>query len=347
MENFQYKPDKDEYSLDNVTAEAFMDSEYVRKFIKKCEIDIDEFNAKYFHYMCQLDNIYKFCHDQMHSLAMDPRQLMESMIVAFGKADALPDDPKHYSWKYMKYYFKAFRAQWDRLCYQGQWETHSHVDNLWFYCRTWFCDKRMGGIICKRAQLVKHEFRFSNRAATATKDRPLYPLHKVEDIEAAFGELHQFDKYLKKTGGRDNDNYRSNPSVTAGGRDNDNYRSNPSVTAGGRYRRGYKDKPASKASGRADDDFKQESLHNKAGNEDNDELKEEEDVTAGGKYKHGAKDVFHSKANDEVEKAGDKITETPETPDDEEDDDDSDMEVAASVKTVDMSLCGTDYTIVE
>ena len=193
-----------------------------------------------------MDNIYKFCHDQIHSLALEPTQICQYLVITFGEVTGLPADSKHYSWKYMRHYFRALRMNWDDILYNDGWRKYSAVENLWNYCKTWFCDKRMGGIIYQRARLVKQEFQFSPHEAPATNNHPFYGQRAVTQIDEALKELHRYQKGLRPRG--DNDEYKGK-----------------GTTAGGKYKHGTKDK--SKSDYKNDDDLKQNEYSTAGGNQ--------------------------------------------------------------------------------
>ena len=205
----------------------FLDDPYSNVFRTTCNVDIDEFKAKYYRFVVSAECLWAWCHEQMESLAFDPKYIMSRLVLVFGVPPKLAHVTQkgQRSYRFMKAYFKEWRQIWFAIVHDKK--THKMqpaVDNLWAYFRFWFCDFRMGAMMCHRAKLVDDEFEFAPKPVKFVNKAPDYKLEKYPVIDKALKTLYDDSKTLKaiakKRAGQKGFNKLKTRYSTAGHRDN-------------------------------------------------------------------------------------------------------------------------------
>ena len=189
------------YLVADVTANEFLKDPYAAKFIRVCKVDVVKFKEKYYHLICAADSVWAWCHEQIESKALKPMEIMNKFKIVFGFPPELAntDAARCVTYRFMKYYFREWRKIWCKIRYDGNsYKAQSAEDNLWAYFKFWFCDFRMGPILCYRAQLVDEQFEFSSKPADISNKEPNYPLVDYKSIEKAIMRLHEYEKELAK-----------------------------------------------------------------------------------------------------------------------------------------------------
>ena len=205
----EYKFDNDsgadgDYPIGDVTGKAFLNDEYAVIYMDNCNVNMNKFHGKFYHLACGADSIWAWCHEQVETLAFNPREIMDKLIVIFGiPPDLVAYSNKASSFKFMKYYFREWRKIWNNIKYDEiSYRKQSAEDNLWSYFVVWFCDIRLGAIICHRAGLTEAEFEFALKPATKSNKEPSYPLKSYTEVEDALMVLYRYEKEKKKAAKR-------------------------------------------------------------------------------------------------------------------------------------------------
>ena len=187
------------YSLGDATYKAFLNDAYTGYFIKKRDVNMDKFNEAYYHLICAADSLWAWCHEQIETLAFDSKLIMHRLTLALGMPDELSQFPKSAAnYRFMKYYFRAWRKDWFDIKADGSSTEVSAPQSLWVYFKYWFCDFRIGPIICHRAELVATEFEFSSKPAETANKEPSYAGKEYNEIENDLMKLYKYEKCKRK-----------------------------------------------------------------------------------------------------------------------------------------------------
>lgn len=371
----QYKYNDDGSGVDNVylngdsTAKAFFNDANTRDIIKKRDVNVEKFKERFYHYICAADSLWAWCHEQIETSAFNSKMIMKRLVLALGMPYDLSQYPKSAAnFRFMKYYFRQWRKRWsyhknDTVSYKGL----SAEEILWTYFRYWYCDFRIGPIICHRADLVESEFEFSSKPAKRASKEPSYALKKLMKMEKDIIKLYEYENCNAGAVKRnDSENISINTAVVyheankLNDEDNDIFDDNV-VTAGG-YHQVISDESPPTKDNKKDDELKENYFKEVDGNKHmNDELtakeskgqaiitndKSNKDLKVGAKKADDEHKYDYSEEEEQEEEEEDN--EYNEYNDDEwnncysrEDEADDD----------DMSLCGkvpseTDYSLVE
>ena len=186
------------YRTADITTNEFLNDSKVSDFVRIYKVDLGEFKKKYYHLIISADCLWAWIHEQMHSLALEPKAIMEELIVVFGVPAALGHvHESKYDYKFMKYYFREWRKDWCKVKYdKDSCEIKSAVDKLWCYFRYWYCDARIGAMLHHRATLVQDQFQFASKPADTANHEPNY--HSVDflTMEADLIKLHKHEKEI-------------------------------------------------------------------------------------------------------------------------------------------------------
>ena len=354
------------YLNGDATAKAFFKDANTRDFIKRYDVNVEKFKEKYYHYICAADSLWAWCHEQIETSAFNSKMIMKRLVLALGMPYELSQFPKSAAnFRFMKYYFREWRKRWnnhknDIVSYRGL----SAEEMSFTYFRHWFCDFRIGPIICHRADLVESEFEFSSKPAERASKEPSYALKGFMEMEKDLVKLYKYEKCNAGAVKRnDSKNISINTAVVhheanqINDEDNDIFDDNV-ATAGG-YHQVISDESPPIKDNKKDDELKESYFKQVDGNKHmNDELtakeskgqanitndKSNKDLKVSAKKADDEHKYDYSEEEEEIEeeehsKCNDDEWNNCYSREDEADDDD-------------MSLCGkvpseTDYSLVE
>ena len=314
------------YRIGDATYKAFLND--VGDLIKKQDINMDKFNQAYFHLICAADSLWAWCHEQIETIAFNSKFIMQGLILALGMpAELAKFDKSTTNFRFMKYYFRQWRKAWFDIKDGISSTELSAEESLWAYFKYWFCDFRMGPIICHRAELVAMEFEFSSKPAEQANKEPSYALKKYLEMEEDLVKLYEYEKGIKRQAVKRKDSKKIavkgavvyNDSNQLNDDDNDVIDDNL-ATAGGDRQAISDESPATTA------------------NKKDHQLKETKDLEASIKK---AVDEFEYEYSEEEEEAEEQKKEVDDIDDDDDDDDKewNDCDLRED-EDDDMSLCG-------
>jgi len=187
-----------ESGAEDDTTAAFFRASYTLRFIAKCNVNIDKFKEKYIVKMCGANELYQWCHDQIHSKVMNPAEIAKQLEMLFGVPANQSHHKKRRDYEYLRIFFQEMRAAFLKRIKTDEWENYDDEDNLFYYFRNWFCDIRMGAILCYRAKLVMTEFKFSSKPGEPSRRPAEYQSQSIEFMEAQLKSLDLWRKSSKK-----------------------------------------------------------------------------------------------------------------------------------------------------
>ena len=203
-----HKPNRNDagydWSIHNYTLDRFLQNDYTKRYVQKCNPDWDLFNEKFLVQITALDNGYNFLNDQINTLAFQPQPLCKVLLGALfdiqldgehaKSVHGIPIKKQYFSWKYIKRMVVVINEIKEKS--MSNWEEHSNEKLLFIHFKHWYCINLLGSIFIYRAKLVEDEFGFSEIEAVSSNNRPHYPEGTINKVKNALDILHKFEKKL-------------------------------------------------------------------------------------------------------------------------------------------------------
>ena len=174
-----------ETGADDETTAAFMRDKYTIIFIAKCSVNVRKFKERFVVKMCGANELYQWCHDQMYSESLNAAEIVRQLEVLFGIPANQRMHKKKGNYKYVKVSFQEMRAAFLKRIKTEEWIDYDDEDNLFTWFRTWFCDEKMGAVLCHRANLVLSQFQFSSEPCRPSGKPAEYQSQSREYIESS------------------------------------------------------------------------------------------------------------------------------------------------------------------